>query len=67
VSAVTEEDLRRVARDALYKEPIQQLVLPLPRRQEPTRYLLHVLAELFPTGAPGRSEAGARTAVGSPA
>jgi transcription-repair coupling factor (superfamily II helicase) len=43
--------LRRVARDAIYKEPLHQVVFPLPRGQDPTRHLLSVLAELFPDGA----------------
>ena len=49
--------LRRVARDAIYKEPLHQLVLPLRRGQEPTRHLLAVLGELFPDTDGGRQEA----------
>jgi transcription-repair coupling factor (superfamily II helicase) len=43
--------LRRVARDAIYKEGPQQLVLPLRRGADPAAYLLEVLAELFPDDA----------------
>jgi len=43
--------LRRVARDAIYKEPLRQVVLPLRRGQDPTRHLLAVLGELFPDGS----------------
>jgi transcription-repair coupling factor (superfamily II helicase) len=57
--------LRRVSRDAIYKEPLRQLVLPLRQGQEPTRYLLSVLGELFPDGA--RPEAAATATVGSSA
>ena len=59
--------LRRVARDAIYKEPLHQLVLPLRRGQEPTRHLLAVLGELFPDTAGGRQEAATAAEVGSPA
>jgi transcription-repair coupling factor (superfamily II helicase) len=63
--------LRRLMRDGIYKEAQQQLVLPLRRGQEPTRYLLNILAELFPSTADGRPGTAAPTAeevtVGSPA
>ena len=59
--------LRRVARDAIYKEPLHQLVLPLRRGQEPTRHLLAVLGELFPDTDGGRQEAATAAEVGSPA
>ncbi len=57
--------LRRVARDAIYKEPLHQLVLPLRRGQEPTRHLLSVLGELFPDGT-SRPGAPLPAGVGSP-
>ncbi len=57
--------LRRVARDAIYKEPLRQLVLPLRRGQDPTRHLLGVLGELFPDGA-ARPGAPLPAGVGSP-
>ncbi len=59
--------LRRVARGAIYKEPLHQLVLPLRRGQEPTRHLLAVLGELFPDTAEGRQENATAAKVGSPA
>jgi transcription-repair coupling factor (superfamily II helicase) len=57
--------LRRVARDAIYKEPLRQVVLPLRRGQDPTRHLLAVLGELFPDGA-ARPGAPLPAGVGSP-
>ena len=57
--------LRRLARDAIYKEPLRQLVLPMKRGQEPTRYLLQVLSELFPADQPGRQETPTPAGVGS--
>ena len=57
--------LRRVARDAIYKEPQRQLVLPLRRGQDPTRHLLGVLGELFPDGA-ARPGTPLPAGVGSP-
>ena len=59
--------LRRLARDALYKEPVHQLFLPLRRGQDPTTYLLDVLPQLFPVGEADRPEAPTRAPVGSPA
>ena len=59
--------LRRLARDALYKEPVHQLFLPLRRGQDPTTYLLDVLPQLFPVGEADRPEAATRAPVGSPA
>ena len=56
-----------MARDAIYKEPLHQLVLPLRRGQEPTRHLLAVLGELFPDTAGGRQETATTAEVGSPA
>ncbi len=58
--------LRRVARDAIYKEQLHQLVLPLRRGQEPTRYLLGVLAELFPAPAEGGAGAPTPSAASTP-
>jgi transcription-repair coupling factor (superfamily II helicase) len=43
--------LRRVARDALYKEGQQRLVVPLRRGVDPATYLLDVLGQLFPDEA----------------
>jgi transcription-repair coupling factor (superfamily II helicase) len=40
--------LRRISRDALYKEGQQQLVLPLRRGVEPAAHLLDALGQLFP-------------------
>jgi transcription-repair coupling factor (superfamily II helicase) len=57
--------LRRLARDAIYKEPLRQLVLPLKRGQEPTRHLLQVLGELFPADQAGRQETSSPAGVGS--
>ena len=57
--------LRRLARDAIYKEPLRQLVLPLKRGQEPTQYLLQILDDLFPADQGGRQETPAAAGVGS--
>jgi transcription-repair coupling factor (superfamily II helicase) len=57
--------LRRLARDAIYKEPLRQLVLPLKRGQEPTRHLLQILGELFPADQAGRQETSSPAGVGS--
>jgi transcription-repair coupling factor (superfamily II helicase) len=40
--------LRRLSRDAIYKEAIQQLVVPIPRQAEAAPYILEFLRELFP-------------------
>ncbi|MFK8023316.1 MAG: transcription-repair coupling factor [Ilumatobacter sp.] len=42
--------LRRLAKGAKYKEDLQQLVVPLPRRQDPSTYLVTFLRQLVPTG-----------------
>jgi transcription-repair coupling factor (superfamily II helicase) len=53
--------LRRVARDAIYKEQQHQLVLPLRRGVDPATYLLGVLGELFPDEARLHAATGALT------
>jgi transcription-repair coupling factor (superfamily II helicase) len=40
--------LQRLYRDAVYKEELSQLVLPLPRGTDPAPYLVEVLRELVP-------------------
>jgi hypothetical protein len=59
--------LRRLARDAIYKEAAHQLVLPLRRGQDATAYLLDVLPKLFPAGEADRPESANRAPVGSSA
>ncbi|MGA0878483.1 MAG: transcription-repair coupling factor [Ilumatobacteraceae bacterium] len=43
--------LRRLSRDAIHKEALQQLVVPIPRHAEAAPYILEFLRELFPTGS----------------
>jgi transcription-repair coupling factor (superfamily II helicase) len=43
--------LRRLSRDAIYKEDARQLVLPIPRRREPAGFLVELLRELVPAAA----------------
>jgi transcription-repair coupling factor (superfamily II helicase) len=40
--------LRRLSRDAIYKEEARQLVVPIPRKREPADYLVEFLRELIP-------------------
>ena len=40
--------LSRVAKDAIYKDTLQQLIVPVPRTHEPVEYLLEFLSRLFP-------------------
>ena len=40
--------LRRLARDAKWKEDARQLVVPIPRRREPAEFLVGFLRELIP-------------------
>ena len=40
--------LRRLSRDALYKEPQQQLILNVPRGHDPTTWLVQFLRDLVP-------------------
>jgi transcription-repair coupling factor (superfamily II helicase) len=40
--------LSRLAKDAIHKETLQQLIVPVPRTREPVDYLLDFLAQLFP-------------------
>jgi transcription-repair coupling factor (superfamily II helicase) len=47
--------LRRLSRDAIYKEDARQLVVPIPRRKEPAEFLVGFLRELV---APVAGEAG---------
>jgi transcription-repair coupling factor (superfamily II helicase) len=45
--------LRRLSRDAIFKEAIQQLVVPIPRHAEAAPYILDFLRELFPVVTDG--------------
>jgi transcription-repair coupling factor (superfamily II helicase) len=49
--------LRRLSRDAIYKEDARQLVVPIPRRREPAEFLVGFLRELVPPEAPVASSA----------
>jgi transcription-repair coupling factor (superfamily II helicase) len=49
--------LRRLSRDAIYKEDARQLVVPIPRRREPADFLVGFLRELVPPDAPVASTA----------
>ena len=40
--------LRRLSKGAKYKEDLLQLVVPLPRRQDPSTYLVQFLRDLVP-------------------
>ena len=40
--------LRRLSRGAKYKEELAQLVVPLPRKQDPSQYLVRFLRDLVP-------------------
>ncbi|MFT6291998.1 MAG: transcription-repair coupling factor (superfamily II helicase), partial [Ilumatobacter sp.] len=40
--------LRRLSKGAKYKEDLQQLVAPLPRRVDPSTYLVQFLRDLVP-------------------
>ena len=42
--------LRRLSKGAKYKEDLAQLVVPLPRKVEPSRYLVRFLSDLVPVG-----------------
>ncbi|TMK89435.1 MAG: transcription-repair coupling factor [Actinobacteria bacterium] len=44
--------LQRLYKDAVYKEDLGQLVLPLPRGTDPPAYLVEVLRELVPAEEP---------------
>jgi len=43
--------LRRLAREAIYKEDLRQLVVPIPRAAEPAAYLVGFLRQLIPPDA----------------
>jgi transcription-repair coupling factor (superfamily II helicase) len=43
--------LRRLARDAIYKEDARQLVVPIPRRRDPGEFLVQFLRDLVPDQA----------------
>ncbi|MBA3604793.1 MAG: transcription-repair coupling factor [Acidimicrobiia bacterium] len=43
--------LRRLAREAIYKEDARQLVVPIPRRAEPAEFLVGFLRQLVPEEA----------------
>ena len=49
--------LRRLARDAIYKEEARQLVVPIPRTREPASYLVELLRQLVPAAAPAAAGA----------
>ena len=40
--------LRRLSKGAKHKEDLGQLVVPLPRREDPARHLVKFLGELIP-------------------
>ena len=40
--------LKRLSRDAIHKESARQLVIPIPRAEEPARFLVRFLRELVP-------------------
>jgi transcription-repair coupling factor (superfamily II helicase) len=44
--------LQRLYKEAVYKEDLEQLVLPLPRGTDPAPYLVEVLRELVPAEEP---------------
>ena len=44
--------LSRLAKDAIHKETLQQLIVPIPRTREPVEYLLDFLGRLFPPATP---------------
>ena len=44
--------LRRLSREAIYKEDAGQLVVPIPRRREPAAFLVEFLRELVPDESP---------------
>jgi transcription-repair coupling factor (superfamily II helicase) len=44
--------LSRLAKDAILKETLQQLIVPIPRTREPVEYLLDFLGQLFPPATP---------------
>ena len=46
--------LRRLSRDAIYKEDARQLVVPIPRRKEPAEFLVDVPARARRRRWPGR-------------
>ena len=43
--------LRRLARQAKYKEEQRQLVVPVPPKEEPAAFLVNFLRELIPVGS----------------
>jgi transcription-repair coupling factor (superfamily II helicase) len=45
--------LRRLSREAIHKEAVRQLVIPIPRGQEPASFLVNFLSELFPAQSAG--------------
>ena len=40
--------LSRLSKDAIHKDTLQQLIVPVPRTREPVEYLLDFLGQLFP-------------------
>ena len=43
--------IRRLARDAKYKEDQRQLVVPIPKKADPAEFLVGFLRELMPVGS----------------
>jgi transcription-repair coupling factor (superfamily II helicase) len=58
--------LRRLSRDAIYKEDARQLVLPIPRRREPAGFLVELLRELVPGDGAGAVRAAGRPVASAP-
>ena len=48
--------LRRLSRGAKYKEDLEQLVVPLPRTQDPSHYLVQFLRDLVPEEPAGGAD-----------
>jgi transcription-repair coupling factor (superfamily II helicase) len=48
--------LRRLARDAKWKEDARQLVVPIPRKAEPAGFLVDFLRQLIPPPEPAETE-----------
>jgi len=44
--------LRRLSRDSIWKEDARQIVVPIPRREEPAAFLVRLLRELVPPPVP---------------
>ena len=44
--------LKRLSKGAIHKEDLRQLVVPIPRGQDPAAFLVGFLQELLPAAAP---------------